>query len=75
LQTLDDIGHGKGLAAAGNAQQRLIGLALTDPGRQRIDSCGLVALRFEPTLYLELSHRHRNKRIPAKAEKIKGQCA
>jgi hypothetical protein len=75
LDTLNDVGHRKCLAAAGHAQQGLVPLALSDPRHQRIDRRGLVALWFERTLYLELSHRHRNKRITAKAEKIKGQCA
>ena len=34
LHFLDDVGHGEGLAAAGNAQQRLVDQAVVDPIHQ-----------------------------------------
>ncbi len=43
LHPFDDGGHGKGLAAAGNAQQHLIALAAEHAVCQRLDGGGLIA--------------------------------
>jgi hypothetical protein len=40
---LDDIGHGEGLAAAGDAQQDLCGIAAKDTSGQFLDGSGLIA--------------------------------
>ena len=41
----DDVGHGEGLARAGDAQQHLVALARLDAGDELLDRCGLVAGR------------------------------
>ncbi len=46
-QLLYDIGHGKGLAGAGDAQQRLKLIAASEPVRKRLYSLRLVSCRFE----------------------------
>ena len=43
LHPLDDVGHGEGLAAAGDAQQGLVLIALLQPLHQLIHRLGLVA--------------------------------
>ena len=44
-QTGNHIGHGEGLARAGDAQQGLEHLTVQNAGDQLVDSCGLVARR------------------------------
>ena len=41
---LDDLGHGEGLARAGDAQQHLMLLAVSDTTGQRLDRVALIAL-------------------------------
>ena len=41
--SLDDVGHGEGLAGAGDAQQGLVAVALAEAGHQLLDRLGLVA--------------------------------
>ena len=43
LQMLDDMGHGEGLARAGDAQQDLVALLALEPGDELDDGLGLVA--------------------------------
>ena len=43
LDLLDDLGHGKGLAGAGDAQQHLLLQSVLDALRQRVDGLGLIA--------------------------------
>ena len=43
LQMLDDMGHGEGLARAGNAQQDLVALLALEPRDELDDGLGLVA--------------------------------
>ena len=47
LQFLDHLGHGEGLARAGDAQQHLVAFALQQPARQFTDGGGLVAIGLE----------------------------
>ena len=44
LQLLDDLGHGEGLAGAGDAEQDLVFLAGVEAGDEFGDGAGLVAL-------------------------------
>ena len=46
LQLLDDLGHGEGLAGAGDAEEDLILFAGVDSGDELGDGSGLIALRF-----------------------------
>ena len=52
----DDVGHREGLAAAGNAEERLALEALLKAVGQLLDSAGLVALRHEGSCQFELRH-------------------
>ena len=45
LHLRDDVGHGEGLAAAGDAEQDLRGIAALDAGDQLLDGARLVARR------------------------------
>ena len=47
LGGLDHLGHGEGLAGAGDAEQHLVALVLADAGHQLGDGGGLVALRLQ----------------------------
>jgi hypothetical protein len=46
LQLFDDLGHGEGLAGAGDAEEDLILLSGVDAGDEFGDGSGLVALGF-----------------------------
>ena len=50
----DDLGHGKGLAGAGDAQQHLVLLALEQAARELRNRRDLIALRLILRLQLEL---------------------
>ena len=56
LHFLDDVGHGERLAAAGNAQQRLVDQALIHPVNQALHGPGLVAGHFEVGCQLKIRH-------------------
>src|SRR5690606_25204754 len=56
LQLLDDVGDGEGLAAAGDAEQRLEAVAAIEPVTQRRDRGRLIALGLKVASELEL-HR------------------
>ena len=74
LRPLYDIGHGEGLAAAGNAQQRLGAVAPAQPFRQFVHRLGLVAGHLEIGDYLELGHIQHSissQRNRGKEEKVK----
>ena len=43
LDSLDDLGHGEGLAGAGDAEQDLVLFALVDTPGKRSDGRGLIA--------------------------------
>jgi hypothetical protein len=43
---LDDLGHGEGLAGAGDAEQDLVALAGAQTGEELLDGAGLVSFRF-----------------------------
>ena len=47
LHLLDDLGHGEGLAAAGDAEQNLRGISALDSGHKFVDSARLVAGRLQ----------------------------
>ncbi len=47
LRPLDDMGHGEGLARAGDAQQDLVALLALEPGDELDDGLGLVARGLE----------------------------
>ena len=49
LQLRDDVGDGERLARAGDAEQRLVGLAAAEPGHQRGNGFRLVAGGFKGT--------------------------
>ena len=44
IQLLDDVGHGEGLAGAGDPQEHLVGMPRLDAPQQLLDGLGLVAL-------------------------------
>ena len=46
IRLLDDLGHGEGLARAGDAKQHLVLLARAETFHQLLDSAGLVAARL-----------------------------
>ena len=54
VELLDDLGHGEGLAGAGDAEQHLILLACVDAGDQFADGAGLIALRLVGSGELEV---------------------
>ena len=56
LHFLDDVGHGEGLAAAGNAQQGLVDQAVVDPIHQPLHGLGLVAGHLEVGSQLKIRH-------------------
>lgn len=57
LDPLDDLGHGIGLAAAGNAQQHLIPQAVFNAAGQCVDGLGLIPAGGIIRYHLELSHK------------------
>jgi hypothetical protein len=46
LDLLDDLGHGEGLAGAGDAEQDLVLVSGVEAGDELGDGAGLVALRL-----------------------------
>ena len=46
VQLLDDLGHGVGLAGAGDAQQNLVLLAVENTANQGLDGSGLISARL-----------------------------
>ena len=46
VHRLDDLGHGVGLARAGDPEQNLMLLAVVDAAQQGLDGTALIALRF-----------------------------
>ncbi len=56
LHPLDDLGHGKGFAAAGHAQEHLQLIPPLHALRQKIDGLGLVSLGLEGGNHLEFIH-------------------
>lgn len=56
FEPLDDVGHGEGFSAAGNAQQGLMRMALPEPFGQLLNGPGLVALRLKFAVYLKIGH-------------------
>ncbi|MBA7674691.1 hypothetical protein ES703_82912 [subsurface metagenome] len=57
LRPLDDISHGESLAAAGNAEQRLVPVALIQPLHQTLHRLRLVTRHSKIRDYLKLRHR------------------
>ncbi len=53
LQFGDDVGHGEGLARAGDAEQHLIALVRLQPRDQFVDGLGLIAGGLEVALQAE----------------------
>ena len=60
VHSLDDVRHGKGLARARHAKQRLIAHPRVQPLRDRVDCLRLIARRLERTFQLEFSVMHRD---------------
>ena len=57
LDPLDDLGHGVGLTAAGDAQQHLVQQAVFDAAGQGVDGLGLVPAGGVFRYHLEFSHK------------------
>ena len=56
LHAVDDVGHGEGLAAAGDAEERLVLIAAAQAVDQLVDGLGLVAGGLEVGDEFELGH-------------------
>jgi hypothetical protein len=46
LRPLNDLGHGEGLAGAGDAEEDLVSLTGRETGYEFLDCAGLIAARF-----------------------------
>ena len=56
LDLLDDLGHGEGLARAGDAQEGLLAQAVFHPCRQGLNGLGLVAAGLKGTDHFQFRH-------------------
>ena len=65
VDLLDELGHGEGLAGAGDAQQHLVLLALAQPARELLDGRSLIALRLVIAVNLQF-HPGRSPHSPTK---------